>query len=223
MNPSLRELPLFPLHAVLFPGMPLRINVFEPRYLDLIRNCQANDQIFGVTLIRNGKEALGPVAEPYRVGCSAHIIRVDQQESSRLKVTAIGVERFVVRELDYSHPYLVGQVEELPLLQPGRLDDTELWDDLQDWLRAYLKLLNRIGVDQVDLSQFGLPEDPLLRTYMAAALLQVPVVEKQGLLSSPSAFDLFNSVQRLYRREMAVLTSSSVYNEERVQKLARLN
>jgi Lon protease-like protein len=216
-------LPLFPLRTVLFPGMPLRINIFEPRYHELVQDCQATDQKFGVTLIRSGTEALGPLAEPYRVGCSAHIIRVDTQSNGQMTLTAIGLERFVIRKLDYSRAYLVGEVEELPLLQPGRLDDPELWSGLEDWLNAYLKLLNRMGVDRVDLSQFGLPEDPLLRTYMAAALLQVPVVEKQALLSLPSAFDLFNHVQRLYKREMAVLVNMGKYDEKQVQKLARLN
>ncbi len=33
------RLPLFPLHSVLFPGGPLALRIFEPRYLDMISRC----------------------------------------------------------------------------------------------------------------------------------------------------------------------------------------
>jgi len=45
------DIPLFPLNTVLFPGGPLSLRIFEPRYLDLVRECTRNGSGFGVCLI----------------------------------------------------------------------------------------------------------------------------------------------------------------------------
>ena len=50
------KLPLFPLHTVLFPGMPLPLRIFEPRYREMIQTCLKHNTPFGVTLIRSGPE-----------------------------------------------------------------------------------------------------------------------------------------------------------------------
>ncbi len=52
-------LPLFPLNTVLFPGGPLRLRIFEPRYLDMISRCMRENGSFGVALITEGREAGG--------------------------------------------------------------------------------------------------------------------------------------------------------------------
>ena len=60
------EIPLFPLDTVLFPGTPVNLDVFEPRYKSLIGQCLEHDEPFGVALIRSGREALGPLPERWR-------------------------------------------------------------------------------------------------------------------------------------------------------------
>ena len=67
------ELPLFPLNIVLFPGMPLSLHIFEDRYKLLIGKCLQERQPFGVVLIKKGIEALGPLAEPHHIGCTAFV------------------------------------------------------------------------------------------------------------------------------------------------------
>ena len=54
------ELPLFPLHTVLFPGGLLSLRIFETRYVDLIGRCLREDGSFGVCLIHEGSEAGAP-------------------------------------------------------------------------------------------------------------------------------------------------------------------
>ena len=53
------DLPLFPLHAVLCPGVVLPLHIFEQRYREMVAHCLANDAPFGVVLIREGRE-VGP-------------------------------------------------------------------------------------------------------------------------------------------------------------------
>ena len=55
-NDELREIPLFPLNLVLFPGMPLPLHIFEERYKAMIGDCMRYNTPFGVSLIRSGQE-----------------------------------------------------------------------------------------------------------------------------------------------------------------------
>lgn len=102
-------IPLFPLHAVLFPGAPLPLVVFERRYLRLVD--EGLD--FGVVLIRRGRE-VGDEPEVHEVGTVASMESVETLEGGRFRVVARGVERFRILELDRGHPYLAAEVEHLP-------------------------------------------------------------------------------------------------------------
>ena len=65
------DIPLFPLTTVLFPGGPLPLRIFGPRYIDMISHCMKSDAPFGVVLIREGSET--GEAETYEVGTLATI------------------------------------------------------------------------------------------------------------------------------------------------------
>lgn len=90
------ELPLFPLTTVLFPGGELNLRIFEPRYLDLVRECTRNDRPFGVCLILDGTEAGAP-ALPAAVGTLARIVDFEAREDGLLGIRARGGARFRVR------------------------------------------------------------------------------------------------------------------------------
>lgn len=91
-GPALEEIALFPLRTVLFPGGPLELRIFEPRYLDMIRATLRNDREFGVLLIRAGSEA-GP-ADTVDVGTSARIVDFRQLPDGLLGITCRGSRRF---------------------------------------------------------------------------------------------------------------------------------
>src|SRR3977135_3253741 len=94
MTESERVLPLFPLEqVVLFPGMALPLRIFEERYKFMIGACQVTDQLFGVLLIRSGRE-VGVPAQPERVGCTARMVRVDRIPDGRMAILTIGETRF---------------------------------------------------------------------------------------------------------------------------------
>jgi hypothetical protein len=86
-------IPLFPLHTVLFPGGPLRLRIFEPRYLDMISRCMREDSGFGVALIVSGSEA-GGSAQTVEIGTLARIVDFEQLEDGLLGITARGERRF---------------------------------------------------------------------------------------------------------------------------------
>lgn len=198
------ELPLFPLNTVLFPGTPIQLHIFEERYQQMVAYCLEEKQPFGVVMIRHGREALGPLAETFPIGCTAQIFQVESLEQGRMNITALGRERFrILTSMRSLKPYLVGKVENYPLVHP---EDTAVRPSarvLEEWVRRYLGILLESGRLEINLEQ--LPGDPLLLAYTAAALLQVPSLEKQELLSVPDAAGLIASLRGLYRREVALL------------------
>lgn len=88
-------IPLFPLHAVLFPGGTLPLRIFEPRYLDMVSDCMKNQKGFGVCLIREGSE-VGKAADTYEVGTLSDISYFNQQADGLLGITAQGRQRFKI-------------------------------------------------------------------------------------------------------------------------------
>lgn len=89
------EIPLFPLQTVLFPGGPLPLRIFEPRYIDMISRCLKSGVGFGVLLVRAGEES--GQASTYDLGTIASIVDWDQLNDGTLGVIVIGGARFVLR------------------------------------------------------------------------------------------------------------------------------
>ena len=105
------ELRLFPLgRTVLFPGMSLPLQVFEPRYRRLVSECVDDGEPFGVALIREGLEVGGP-AVPHAMGTTARIDSVMPDAVGRLHLATTGERRFRVLQLHDDRPYLWADVE----------------------------------------------------------------------------------------------------------------
>lgn len=198
------RLPLFPLNTVLFPHMPLTLHIFEPRYKLMIEQCLQAGQPFGVVLIREGREALGPLAQPYPVGCTAKITDVERLPDGRMNLVVVGRERFRIVSLSYDLPYLMGTVEPFP---PDDADVSETqWagEQLRPWVERYLAVLARAS-QSVTFDPAALPDDPLALGYLAAGLLQIPLDQKQTLLATSRAAQFLADVREIYRREVVLL------------------
>ena len=196
------ELSLFPLNTVLFPGMPLTLHIFEERYKEMIDTCLNTKRPFGVVLIRRGVEAMGPLAEPHMVGCTAEIAQIETLVNDRLNILAVGRERFRIVSLHQEKAYLTGTVEEYPLdsTEPGSWHSVQR---LRPWVEEYLSLLSEAG--DVAFEADDLPEDPEALAYLAATVLQAPNQQKQDLLATPAVSDLISTVHTLYRKELPLL------------------
>lgn len=108
------EIPLFPLDVVLFPGGPLPLRIFEPRYVSMVGRCMREDLPFGVVPISAGPEA-GGEASFHLLGSSARIRDFDRLPDGMLGITCRGERRFRVLEHNSQPDRLViGRVEWLP-------------------------------------------------------------------------------------------------------------
>jgi Lon protease-like protein len=114
MTDSAEPLPLFPLQTVLLPGGALQLQVFEPRYLDMVGRCMRTGMPFGVVRILEGSEA-GAVSDIAATGTSARIIDFHTLSNGLLGLLCLG-ERVFRLESRQEQPdrLIVGQVIWLP-------------------------------------------------------------------------------------------------------------
>jgi uncharacterized protein len=132
------ELPLFPLSTVLLPRGRLPLQIFEPRYLDLVRDCMKSDSEFGVVWIRRGSEVVrrgraAPSLGDY--GTTARIVDWDQLPNGLLGLTIEGRDRFDLLETDVrANGLVVGQVELLERAAPVAM--VKAWQPLLDVLHS---------------------------------------------------------------------------------------
>src|SRR6185437_6738604 len=89
------SLPLFPLHTTLLPGAAIGLRVFEPRYLDLVRETGRSGEGFGVCLILEGNE-VGAPATPAAFGVQVKIEDFDVGADGVLQLRLRGTRRFHV-------------------------------------------------------------------------------------------------------------------------------
>jgi Lon protease-like protein len=113
----LADLPLFPLHTVLFPDGLLPLKIFEARYLDMARGCLRDNTPFGVCLLKSGSEVAqqDDPAVPETVGCLAKIELCDVDTFGMLLIRARGTRRFrLLSHRAEASGLLVGMAEQLP-------------------------------------------------------------------------------------------------------------
>jgi Lon protease-like protein len=114
-------LPLFPLNTVLFPGGPLSLRIFEPRYLDMVRRCLKELSPFGVVLILAGAEA-GDVSAVADIGTSARLVDFDTLPDGLLGVTCVGERRFrLQRRWQQGDGLNLAEIDYLPTDAPQAL------------------------------------------------------------------------------------------------------
>ncbi len=170
----------------------------------MITVCLREKRPFGVVLIRDGVAEGGPAADPYRIGCTAQITQVQPlDDSGRMIIITLGRERFRIQALQRDKPYLVAKAEHLPL-QGGSVEQLiSLVDQLHPLVSEYLEIMNRS--DQFDMDVPNATPDPERFLYLAAAVIQLPLPQKQALLEMNSAKRLFQALYTWYSYELPVL------------------
>lgn len=199
----METIPLFPLNTVLFPGMPIRLQVFEDRYLQMIQTCIDQDIPMGVVLIKKGLEALGPLPVPHEMGCLTTIQQVNPQEDGRLNLLGQGLERIEILHVLHEEPYLQAVIRERPLNGVDTPEALRLAGHLQPLLARYLVELAAIKNRDVDPPD--LPSHPQRLAYLACSLLQIPLDDKQLLLMEADATQLLSSLFNTLRLEIPLL------------------
>jgi len=193
------ELPLFPLHLVLFPGRQLPLHIFESRYRRMIEDCLEGPRRFGVVAIRAGSSEGGGRPELHTVGTVAEIEQVAALPDGRSDIVTRGTQRFRITQVLAPAPYLRAEVE---LLEdsPGGAEELARARQLRELLLPYLAML---GAPDELLER--VPSDPNGLAYLAAAAAQVEVPEQQRVLELDSTAARLQATLRLLRREAGLM------------------
>ena len=191
---AVRELPLFPLpEVVLFPTRPLPLHIFEFRYRIMINTILESDRRFGVLMIDPTK---GTIAN---VGCCAEILHYQRLPDDRIKLLALGQQRFRVLEYVREKPYRVGLVEWIEDQSPAK-DLRPLASEVEQLLRDVVHLSSKLTEPEIELPN-DLPDLPTELSYWIASNLYGVAPEQQALL------EIQDTVARL-EREAEILTST---------------
>jgi Lon protease-like protein len=181
------HVPLFPLpNAVLFPGVPLPLHIFEPRYREMVRDVErSEDKLIGMVLLRGEwrKDYYGR-PDIYPVGCAGRMVSVEPLPDGRYNILLQGVREFAVLDETADHSYRQGAVQWRAADTAG--GPSELRTRIHALMHRYLEereptLVARLLSDQT-LS------DELLINFLCYALDFSPM-EKQALLEAPGLGD----------------------------------
>ena len=194
-----REIPLFPLGQVLFLGgcMPLRI--FEPRYVDMVRDCMRGDAGFGVVLIRAGGDTWagndGGHPDIFNIGTLARIVDFDSSQGGLFNIKIQGERKFRIHGTRDAPDHLLrGTVEMLPDER-----ETRVGEDFE-WLTALLRDLMRHPLmaerwsGEIDL------DDARAVSWRLSDMLPFSPEIKQGLLQMHLPRERLTEIRRLVNK-----------------------
>ena len=173
-EPSIENLPLFPLHTVLFPGGRLPLRIFEQRYMDMAKACLRDGAPFGVCSIREGSE-VGAPAIPANVGCLARIAEWDMPQLGLLHIVVLGERRFRIAKRRVQPDGLARATAEIL--------DEDIDSPVPETCSTCARLLERLIEQQPGL--FPAPHRLDSSSWVSARLAEVlplPLSAKQELL-----------------------------------------
>jgi Lon protease-like protein len=197
------RLPLFPLSAVLVPGLVMPLHIFEPRYRVLVQALMdlpdGAPRHFGVIATRVGQDS-DTASGVYGVGCTAELREVTPYDDGRFDVVTVGHLRFRLRGLDdeAGTPYQTGMVDFLD--EEDGKDDAEL-----QGLAELVALRFAAYRDRLRVEQSGVPTDPRVLSYLVAAAAVLELPERQRLLEAATTSDRLQEELVLLRREIGLV------------------
>ncbi len=182
-------LPLFPLNLVLFPGEPLPLHIFEPRYKLMIGECLAEEKPFGVVLFEG--------EEIKTTGTSASVSRLLRSyDDGRMDILSVGHKRFKILGFNTEMPYLQARVEYFD--DPLSNDDAESHPLLSKVINAYEYYLLGITHQEESHVTFYPPYHQV--SYQMAASVVGELQFKQKLLEMLSEEDRLRELLNFFRR-----------------------
>lgn len=217
MVSGVTELPLFPLAVVLFPGVPLPLHIFEPRYKQMLKDVQTGESVFGLSYF-DDSTARGDVPPIGSVGCVAKITDTQTFPDGRANILTVGVIRYRIESyVDRGNPYLVVKVTYFE-------DEGESDEELEESSREVAETFTRIAraVRIINDERANLPNisdsDPERLSFLVAAAMEIEAEVKQELL------ELRSTAERLRRLRDILGRAVAGYEERaRVHELAKGN
>ena len=99
-----KKISVFPLsNFIIFPNTSVPLNIFEPRYIEMINESMKTDRIIGII---QPKERKKNISELYTVGCAGKITNFNETDDGRYLIVLNGISRFkILKEINNNKPY----------------------------------------------------------------------------------------------------------------------
>ena len=214
---GVRELPLFPLPVVLFPGVPLPLHIFEPRYREMLSDVRIGKNLFGLSYFDSStsEKEIPPAGH---VGCVAEVTEEQALPDGRSNILTFGLIRYRVEEyVENDAPYLVARVS---FFEDREEDDEALAERSREVAETFTRIAR--AVRTLNDERASLPDisdtEPQRLSFLVAAAMEIDTEVKQELL------ELRSTGERLRRlRDMLVRAVTNYEERARVHELAKGN
>ena len=214
---GVRELPLFPLPVVLFPGVPLPLHIFEPRYRQMLTDIRAGNNFFGLSYF-DATSATTDLPPAGHVGCMAEVTEIQALPDGRSNILTVGLIRYRVEGyVDRGDPYLVARVS---FFEDQEESEEMLTESSRDVAETFTRIARAVRI--INDERASLPDisdtEPQRLSFLVAAAMEIEAELKQELL------ELESTSERLQRLSNMLARAVSSYEERaRVHELAKRN
>jgi Lon protease-like protein len=214
---GVRDLPLFPLPVVLFPGVPLPLHIFEARYRQMLSDIRPANNLFGLAYFDSttGENDVPPSGH---VGCVAEVSETQTLSDGRSNILTLGVIRFRIDSyVERGDPYLVAQVS---FFEDDEEDETLLAGPAREVAETFTRIAQ--AVRTINDERASLPDisntEPQRLSFLVAAAMEIEADVKQELL------ELRSTSERLERlRGMLSIAVKGYEERARIHELAKSN
>jgi len=214
---GLSDLPLFPLPVVLFPGVPLPLHIFEPRYRQMLLDIRLANNLFGLAYFDpTSAEAENPPVG--HIGCVAEVTETQTLPDGRSNILTLGVIRYRIDSyVDSGAPYLVAQVT---YFEDDEEDESLLAGASKEVAETFTRIAQ--AVRTINDERAALPDisntEPQRLSFLVAAAMEIDADLKQELL------ELRSTSERLQRlRGMLAIAVKGYEERARIHELAKSN
>lgn len=199
---GVRELPIFPLPVVLFPGMPMPLHIFEERYRKMLADVRASNSLFGLSYFDAGSSG-SDIPPAGHIGCVAEVTETQALPDGRSNLLAVGVIRYEAESyVDRGDPYLVVRPN---YFEDDQENESALTMSSRDVATMFMRVANSIRV--MNDERGSLPDisdtDPQRLSFLVAAAMEIEADTKQQLLELRSTSERLNKLRDLLVRVVA--------------------
>jgi len=214
---GVRDLPVFPLPVVLFPGVPLPLHIFEPKYRQMLEDIRVTNNLFGLSYFDpTTAEKESPPAG--HVGCVAEVTDTQTLPDGRSNILTVGLVRYRIDSyVERGDSYLVARVT---YFEDDEEDDAQLVDCAQEVAETFTRIAQ--AVRTINDERANLPDisdtEPQRLSFLVAAAMEIEADVKQELLELHSTSERLRRLRGMLRRAV-----TSYEERARIHELAKGN
>jgi len=195
----LETIPLFPLNSILFPKGRISLQIFESRYVDMIRQCLKDQGGFGIVLIETGSEVAKPGVklDIHRIGTYSKVVDWNQLPNGLLGITAEGQTTFKIIESWREENDLCRAEVVYRDFDSVESDPVDVGEQFQEYVELLQGLSKHPAIEDLNLEISF--ENLREIAWRLSELLPISNRDKQSLLELSDPFDRLEQIEVFIR------------------------